>query len=394
MAPPRILAVVLAGGAGQRLGLLTAERAKPAVPVGGSYRLIDFALSNCLHSGISDVLVVQQQFPASIAAVLENGRPWDLDRSHGGLVQVPPGRGGDREGWHEGTADALWKIAGTIREFSADVVVVVSADAIYRLDYHDLVQDHLSTEADLTMATIEVDAAEAGRLDVVQVQKNGKVTGYAHKPEEPKGNIVATEIFAFDPETLLDTLEELGDDGGEDSDLGDLGDRLLPTLVWAGRARAFPMTGYWRDVGTVDAYWEAHMDLLRPRPRFVFDDLNWPVLSSGQRNPAARVRASAEVTDSLLAGGCDVAGEVESSVLSPGVVVEKGAVVRRSVLLPGVRVRSGAVVEGAILDDEVTIGPDCQVTGRKGRITVIGHALTLRKGTVVGAGEHLPASTD
>lgn len=393
MAPPRILAVVLAGGVGKRLGLLTDERAKPAVPVGGGYRLIDFTLSNCLHSGISDVLVVQQQFPPSISAVLENGRPWDLDRSHGGLVQVPPSRGGDREGWHQGTADALWKIVGQLREFSPDVVVVLSADAIYRLDYHDLVTEHLTSGADLTVATTEVEAADAGRYGVVQVQKNGKVTDYRHKPSEPKGRLVATEIFAFEPESLVEALERLGADSGEDSELGDLGNALLPALVERGAVREFRMRGYWRDVGTVDAYWEAHMDLLRPRPRFVFDDPGWPVLSSGQRSPAARIRASAEVTDSLFAGGCDVAGEVESSVLSPGVVVEKGAVVRRSVLLPGVRVRAGAVVEGAILDDNVTIGPECRVSGRKGKVTVIGCALTLRKGTTVDPGEHLPASS-
>jgi glucose-1-phosphate adenylyltransferase len=391
MAPPRTLVMVLAGGAGSRLELLTEHRAKPVVPYGGSYRLIDFPLSNCRHSGIGDVWVVQQQHPASLADALANGRPWDLDRSTGGLLVLPPARGSQREGWHEGTADALWKQAGLVREFAPDVLVVMSADAVYLQDYAQLVDGHLASGAAVTMVTTRVPRREASRYGVVEPGPDGALAGYSYKPERPASDVVTTEVFAFDPRRGLSELDEVAASLGEASgEIGDLGDHLLPRLVDAGAAREHRFEGYWRDVGTVDAYWDSHMDLVRPRPPIVLDAAEWPVLSAGHRSPAARVRRGAAVADSLLSGGCDVAGEVEASVLSPGVVVEKGAVVRRSVLLAGAVVRSGAVVERAVLDNGVTVGRDASVGAARGAVALVGRGATLRRGTVVPAGGRHP----
>ena len=233
MAPLRTLVIILAGGAGGRLKLLTHERAKPAVPFAGTHRLIDFPLSNCQNAGIADVWVAQQFNPASLSDHLANGRPWDLDRTDGGLLVLQPRLGHDeRTGFGHGTADSLWRNAPLIREFAPDVLIVVSADAVYKLDYAALAQEHLEADADLTIVTTEVELADAGRYGVVGVD-DGRVREYAYKPEEPKGSLVANEVFAFSPGPVLDTLDELGDDAGDDG-LDDLGDDLLPRLVDAG----------------------------------------------------------------------------------------------------------------------------------------------------------------
>lgn len=390
MARPRTLVLVLAGGAGSRLELLTDDRAKPVVPYGGAYRLIDFPLSNCLHSGIGDVWVVQQQHPASLADALANGRPWDLDRSTGGLLVLPPGQGSDREGWHHGTADALWKQARLIREFAPDALVVLSADAAYRCDYAEVVGGHLASDAAVTMMTTRVARREASRYGVVETNADGAVTSYADKPDRPASDVVTIEVFVLDPARVLDELESLMGRVGDDEQLGDLGDHLFPRLVDEGVVREHRFTGYWRDVGTVDAYWESHMDLVRPRPRFVLDDPQWPILTAGHRAPTARVRERADVGESLLCGGCEVAGTVHGSVLSPRVVVEAGAVVRRSVLLPGSVVRSGAIVERAVVDAGVAVGRDCSVGEPRGAVALVGRGITLRRGTVVPAGGRRP----
>jgi glucose-1-phosphate adenylyltransferase len=260
MAPNRTLVMVLAGGAGSRLDPLTAGRAKPAVPFAGTFRLVDFPLSNCLNSGLSDVWVVQQHHPESLTDHLANGRPWDLDRTYGGLLVLHP-RLGAKGGFHQGTADALWRNAELVREFDPDALVVVSADAVYRLDYAQLAAEHRERGAGLTVVTTRVAPADAGRYGVVETA-DGKVTGYAYKPDEPASDLVANEVFVFRPEVALGALEEaaaeLGDDAVAAGELADLGDTLLPRLVDAGGAVEHRLAGYRRDVGTLDAYWAAH----------------------------------------------------------------------------------------------------------------------------------------
>src|SRR3954471_13927601 len=337
MTLPRLLVLVLAGGAGGRLELLTDHRAKPAVPFAGVYRLIDFPLSNCQHAGIADVWVSIQHHPTSLADHLANGRPWDLDRTAGGLMTLPPRQGDERGGWNEGTADSLWRHADLGREFGADALVVVSSDAVYKLDYREVVEAHLGSGAEVTMVTTEVAVDYALRYGIVQLGDGERIGDYAYKPDEPATTTATNEVFVFTPDATLARLEGLHDELGEDG-IEDLGTHLLPAQTRDGVARAHPLQGYWRDVGTVPAYWQAHRDFLSPEPPIDLDDPAWPVHTRGGRHSAARLQAGLEFDGSLISGGTRVAGGVRGSVLSPGVVVEKGATVMDSVLLPGVRV--------------------------------------------------------
>ncbi len=360
----KTLVIVLAGGAGGRLELLTEERAKPAVPFAGSHRLIDFPLSNCHNSGLSDVWIVQQFNPISLSDHLSNGRPWDLDRTVGGLLVLQPRQGDDgRSGFPRGTADALWRNAPLIREFAPEALVVVSADAVYALDYAELVEGHVESGATVTMVTTEVDPGDAGRYGVVQA-KDGRITDYEYKPDEPAGNLVANEVFVFEPDPLLDTLEELDEPE-------DLGHEALPRLVERGGAREARFDGYWRDVGTVEAYWECHMDLLADEPPIDLDAPSWPILTHATgRRAAVRVRPGARIEGSLLGPASVVAGSVERSVIGRGAVVEEGATVREAVILPGAVVRSGASVVRAVVDDEVEVAADVGEEG--GEIALVG----------------------
>jgi glucose-1-phosphate adenylyltransferase len=391
MALPRILVLVLAGGAGGRLELLTDERAKPAVPFAGVYRLIDFPLSNCQHSHIPDVWVSVQYHPVSLADHLANGRPWDLDRTFGGLMMLPPYQGTERGGWVTGTGNLLWRQAELIRQFGADALVVVSSDAVYKLDYREVVESHLGSGAEVTMVTTEVAADDASRYGIVQVDGE-KVTDYAYKPDEPAATTATNEVFVFTPGPTLDRLEALEDEVGDDG-LEDLGSHLLPAQTRDGLARAYPLGGYWRDVGTIPAYWEAHRDFLAEQPPIDLDDPAWPVHTRGGRHSAARLLQGGLVEGSLISGGTRVAGEVRGSVLSPGVVIEKGATVVDSVLLPGVRVRAGATVTRAVLDDRVDVG-ERAVVGGDGDIALVGRQAAVAAGTEVAAGARLPDPDD
>jgi glucose-1-phosphate adenylyltransferase len=392
MALPRILVLVLAGGAGGRLELLTDQRAKPAVPFAGVYRLIDFPLSNCQHSGIADVWVSVQYHPTSLSDHLANGRPWDLDRTAGGLMMLPPFQGTDRGGWVTGTANLLWRQADLIREYDADALVVVSSDAVYELDYREVVEAHLGSGDEVTMVTTEVAADDAARYGIVQVGDGGRITDYAYKPDEPATTTATNEVFVFAPGATLDRLEGLHADLGDDG-LEDLGSHLLPAQTRDGLARAHRLEGYWRDVGTVPAYWQAHRDFLAADPPIDLDDPAWPVHTRGGRHSAARLLPGAVVDGSLVSGGTRVAGEVRGSVLSPGVVVEKGATVVDSVLLPGARVRAGATVTRSVLDDGVEIGESATVGG-DGDITLVGRRATVDPGAHLAAGARHPEPED
>ncbi len=388
----RILVVILAGGAGGRLELLTHSRAKPAVSFAGTHRLIDFSLSNCHNSEIDDVWVSQQFNAASLSDHVSNGRPWDLDRTSGGLLVLHPREGNEgRSGFQQGTADALWRNANLIREFDPAALVVVSADAVYKLDYRALAEEHCEAGKAVTLVTTTVDPEDAGRYGVVQVD-DGQVTGYALKPDDPEGNLIANEVFVFEPHRVLDTLDELAEQAGEDG-LEDLGHELLPRLVDAGEVCEHRFDGYWRDVGTIDAYWECHQELVQDEPPIDLDEPAWPVLTRAQSNRASgRICSSAEIVSSLVAPGATVAGSVQHSVVGRGAHVEKGAVVRGAVLLPGSVVRAGATVERAILDDGVEVGKDATVGERDGEIALVGRGARIEDGARLGGGARFPDS--
>ncbi len=388
MALPRVLVLVLAGGAGGRLELLTEQRAKPAVPFAGVYRLIDFPLSNCQHSHLADVWVSVQFHPTSLSQHLANGRPWDLDRTDGGLLVLPPYQGTDRAGWVSGTANSLWRYAPLVRDFDPDALVVVSADAVYKLDYREVVDAHLGSGAEVTMVTTEVAADDASRYGIVEVGSGGKVADYAYKPDQPSTTTATNEVFVFSPGPTLDRLEALAAEHGEEG-LEDLGTHLLPAQTRDGLARAHAFGGYWRDVGTVESYWQAHHEFRSPEPPLDLDDPAWAVHTRGGRRSAARVLRGAEVEDSLVSGGTRVGGRVIGSVLSPGVVVEAGATVVDSVLLPGARVRAGATVTRTVLDDGVVVGERATVGG-DGEVTLVGRRIEVAAGSEVPAGARVP----
>ena len=386
MAGPKVLALILAGGEGGRLGALTDVRAKPAMPFGGVYRLIDFPLSNCVHSGISDVWVLQQYQPHALNEHLSNGRPWDLDRTYGGLKILQPYLGDAESGWYEGNADALYRNAGVIESFDPDLVLVLSADHVYKLDYRDVVGRHLEQDAGVTLVTTRVPREQASRFGTVEVDRDGRVTGFEYKADEPASDIATAEVFVYTAETLLASLAELADGGDDGSGLTDFGAELLPKLVDEGEAWEYRLDGYWRDVGTVESYWEAHMELLAPDPRLVLDDPPWPILTYGIQHPPARIERSASIDSSWISSGCAVRGQVERSVLAPRVVVEEGAVVRDSIVFQEAVIRRGSAVERAILDDAVEVEEGARVGGDDGDITVVARGTRVAAADAAGAG--------
>ncbi|MBV9872084.1 MAG: hypothetical protein JO214_15825 [Frankiaceae bacterium] len=393
MAPPRTLVIVLAGGAGGRLGLLTESRAKPSVRFGGRYRMIDFALSNCANSKLTDVWVLQQHNPASLNDHLANGRPWSLDRNDGGLLMLPPHLGSDREGWSKGTADTLWRKASLIREFDPDVMIVLSADAVYRYDYDALAHAHLASDAVVTMVTTEV-TEDPSRYGVVEVDGD-RIAGYEYKPKEPKSNLITTEVFAFTPRPTLELLDDVAESRPWKKGDRDLGHDLLPRLVADGAARELRHRDYWQDVGTIDAFWNAHMELTNDDPPFRLDDSDWPIWSADEPHGPAVLTQTGTVVSALLGAGARVAGNVERSVLGPAVVVEPGAVVRHAVLHDGVVVRSGAVIDHAIVDERTEIGADARVGAPptdddEPRIAVVRGSEVVPAGTVIDAGTEWP----
>jgi len=367
MGRPRILAIILAGGSGGRLGALTERRAKPSLPFAGNYRLIDFPLSNLQHSHMSDVWIIEQYLPYSLNDHIANGRPWDLDRTHGGLRILPPYQGGDGEGFAEGNADALYRQASLIRDFGPDLVLVLSADHLYTLDYRDVVDTHLQAGAALTMVTTEVDG-DASRFGVVEAS-GGRVTGFAYKPEQPASNLVTAEVFLYDCGVLLETLDRLAD---QEEGLQDYGDSLIPYLVENETVAEHRLKGYWRDVGTIDSYWEAHMDLVAGTG-VETDDPAWPVVTASPQLKPAFIGSDAQVTDSLVAPGARVHGTGVRSVIGPGAVVEAGATVTDSVLLHGARAGAGSRLTRVVADADAVVaggssagGPD-EVTVLPGR---------------------------
>lgn len=345
MQGPRVLAVILAGGKGSRLGALTEHRVKPALRFAGTYRLIDVALSNLANSGITDVWIVEQYLPHSLNEHLANGRPWDLDRNRGGLQILAPFSGATGEGFAEGNSDSLWRHRRRIAASGADVVLVLSADHLYTADLRAVVDEHVATGADLTVVTTRT-AGDASQHAVVESDDDGVVTGFDYKPDEPSTDVVATEIFCFTTDELTGALERLHDELGG---LGDYGEDLVPWFVEHRSTRAVAFEGYWTDMGTLASYWRAHMELV-DGTGVELDDPDRPIHSAQPQLVPARVAATGQAVESLLSPGCRVAGTVRHSVIGPEVVVEEGAEVLDCVLLDRVHVTSGVRLTGCVVD--------------------------------------------
>ena len=401
-----VLALVQAGGAGGRMDVLTRERAKPTLPFAGVFQLVDFPLSNLANSGISDVWLSVQFRGAGLGEEVANGRPWDLDRNRGGLRLLMPQEGTgatDEEGFAKGNADELYRFRDQVVAEGPESLVVLSADHVYRFDVMDAVETHRRTEAECTIVTTTIPVAEAVDHATVVSDDEGRVTGFAYKPDDPETGTVATEIFVYDPAVLVPVLEELhrelGADAGEgDSGLGDYGEHLVPRLVERGRTFVHEMPGYWKDLGQPHKYLAAHHDVLTD-DLGVLGDLDWPILSHETQRPAGRVLAGAEVSDSLLSPGASVGGTVVRSVIGPGAVVEAGAVVRDSVVFRDSRICAGSQVDRAIVDQDCVIAAGASVGSPDAdpddpdAITLVGRGSTVGEGVALGPGARLEPGT-
>lgn len=391
----KTVAVILAGGEGSRLGVLTAKRTKPAVPFGGKFRIIDFALSNCVNSGLFDVMIVAQYRPHSLIEHIGAGGPWELNRERTGGVRIySPYRSREHGSWFAGTADAVQQNFLFVKDRRPDLVVILSGDHIYRMNYNDLIAKHLERRADVTLATMEVPDHEKSRFGIVQTDGDERVTSFVEKPKDPIPGLGSMGIYVFNYGVLDRVLLE--DSRIEESN-HDFGKDILPRMIARGeRVYSWVYAGYWRDVGTIESYWEAHMDLIGEPPLYDLNDLGWLIHTRSENRPPARLARGADVSDSLITHGCTIATDahIERSVLSSGVRVEPGAVVRESVLLTDCVVESGAVVERAILDKRARIGRGARVgampSGRdeagSRRFAVLGKNAVIPAGFVVGAG--------
>jgi len=385
-------AVILAGGEGSRLGVLTAKRAKPAVPFAGKYRIIDFTLSNCVNSGIFDVMILTQYRPHSLNSHIGAGRPWDLDRGFtGGVRLYQPYKGRTDTDWYAGTADAIQQNFSFLKDTKPELALILSGDHIYEMDYDTMLSFHADHQADLTIATLRVPREEATRMGILATDDNYRVTQFVEKPKDPPGTLASMGIYVFNLSVLDRVLIE--DAKRKDSN-HDFGKDILPHMVKTGmRVFAFPFGGYWVDVGTIDSYWRAHMDLLKHPPELDLNDRSWIIHTRSEERPPALIQSGATVRDCLISDGVTIApgAVVERCVLSPGVYVGPQAVVRESIILTDASIEAGACVERAIVDKNVTVGHNARV----GRIlpdaadlgvATVGKSAQIPGGVVVGRG--------
>lgn len=379
------VAMILAGGQGSRLGVLTRYRAKPAVPYGGKYRIIDFTLSNCENSGIGVVGVLTQYEPFVLNSYIGTGAPWDLDSPSGGVFVLSPyTRVGDVGSWYAGTADAIYQNTNFIDKFTPDYVVVLSGDHIYKMDYSRMVAFHKSHEADVTIAAMPVPIEEASRFGILAADENDQVTDFVEKPADPPSNLASMGVYVFSWEKARRYLMLDADDPNSSHDFGK---DVIPAMLGAGeRLFAYPFEGYWRDVGTVESLWEANMDLLEDDPPLNLADNSWKIYSRNPFMPAALIGEEAVLDTCLVPEGCELDGEVDHSILFQGVQVDNGAKVKDSVVMLSSRIEPGAVVNRAILAEDVVVKAGAKVGG-EGDLCVVGANATIMEGAVVKPGQ-------
>ena len=368
------LAMILAGGQGSRLGVLTKNVAKPAVSFGGKYRIIDFPLSNCAHSGIKRVGVLTQYRPFALHNYVGNGEAWDLDGRYGGVFILPPYARAKGADWYRGTADAIYQNLNFIEMSDPEYVLVLSGDHIYAMDYSKMLEAHRKNKAEATIGVIEVPWGEAPRFGIMETDEAGRIQEFVEKPAVPKSNLASMGIYVFSTAFLRRYLEA---DAKNSRSSHDFGKDIIPQMLSdGGRLYSYAFNGYWKDVGTIESLWQANMDLLQDEPPFELSG-KWRIYSFNPSMPPQFVGKDAHIVRAMISEGTMIFGTVENSVIFPGVRVAKGAVVRNSVLLPSARVGEGAVVDYAILAQNVTVEAGAQVIGEQSQIAVIPEGETV-----------------
>lgn len=396
------IAMLLAGGQGSRLYVLTSKIAKPAVAFGAKYRIIDFPLSNCINSGIDTVGVLTQYEPLVLNEYVGNGQPWDLDRSFGGAHVLSPYQGKVKSSWFEGTANAIYQNMHFMKMYNPEYVVILSGDHIYKMDYNAMLQAHIAAGADCTIACMNVPLSEASRFGILNTNPDGTIYEFEEKPKQPKSTLASMGIYVFTASKLFKYLELDDNDPNSEKDFGK---NILPTMLKSGEKMfSYQFDGYWKDVGTISSLWEANMDLLGEKPNFDVADSEWKIHSRNPLAPPEYLGPEAEVEDSMIALGCEIYGKVEHSVLASNVIVEKGAVVKDAVIMAGTVVKAGAKVTYSIIDEDVIVGENAEVGSdkelglgleEKGKgISVIGRGIKVAAGKKVAAGVIVDADVE
>lgn len=381
--------MLLAGGQGSRLYALTHDMAKPAVPYGGKYRIIDFPLSNCVNSGIDTVGVLTQYQPLVLHDYIGNGQPWDLDKQYGGAHCLPPYQTALGAEWYKGTANAIYQNISFVDRYDPEYVVILSGDHIYKMDYNDMLEHHKKKNADATIAVLDVPMEEASRFGIMITNDEGDIIDFEEKPKHPRSTLASMGIYIFTWSKLKKYLIENENNEAEDKDFGKA---IIPNMMKAGeKLVAYAFDGYWKDVGTLDSLWEANMDLLNPNIPIDLYDPDWKMYSRNPVLPPQYIGENAVVENSMITDGCDVEGTVDFSVIFEGVKIEPGATVTDSIIMPGSVIKSGAVVEYAIIGENCVVGEGAQIGARPETfdnrddwgIAVVGHNITISENAKV-----------
>ena len=386
------VAMLLAGGQGSRLGILTKDVAKPAVPYGGKYRIIDFPLSNCTNSGIDTVGVLTQYQPLELNSYIGSGAPWDLDISNGGVFVLPPYQTVKGSEWYRGTANAIYQNMAFIEQYNPDYVLILSGDHIYKMDYNAMLNDHIRNDADATIAVRPVPWEEAPRFGIMNTDNDNRIIEFEEKPKKPKSNKASMGVYIFTWDKLR---KYLIDDEADKKSSNDFGKNIIPSML-ADQQRmfAYNFEGYWKDVGTIESLWEANMDLLvKPVPPIDMHDKSWRIYAKTPGYPPCYVAKGAQVTDSLVTEGSAIYGNVNHSIIFGGVTVEEGALVQDSVIMPGSVIKRGAVIRRAIVAENAVIGAGAFIGEETGNIAVVGHAVAVPAGVNVAAGVQVNQET-
>ncbi len=395
-----IVAMLLAGGQGSRLGVLTKSIAKPAVPYGGNYRIIDFPLSNCVNSGIYTVGVLTQYQPLELNDYIGNGQPWDLDRQNGGVHVLSPYEAIGSKEWYKGTANAIYQNINFIEKYDPEYVVVLSGDHIYKMNYAKMVDFHEKNKADCTIAVLEVPWEEASRFGILATDKSNKIYEFAEKPAEPKSNKASMGVYVFSWDKLKKYLIQ---DENTPGSANDFGKNIIPTMLDAGeRMFAFPFEGYWKDVGTIDSLWEANLDIINPNVELDLSDTSWRIYSRNPVSPPHYIGKRAKVELSSVSEGCEIEGNVDYSVISSNVKIEEDADIRYSVIMPGAIIKKGAkvyysiVAEDAVVEEGAQVGeiPELLDNPEDWGVAVIGAGAAVKSGTKIEPGAMIEAGKE